>query len=107
MRTFFSHEDDFRFRDKFANLFGHVDSIHTWKSDVQQNQIRLEFFGLPDRFKSIARKVNNAQLWILLELLNNITPPSGKIVYNENADKRLIADSFLLYNSGPIDTNGW
>lgn len=94
-------EDDLRFRDKLANLALRFDSIHPWESNVQQNQIRFQFFGLANRFQSIGRKINDAQLWILLELLNNILSPSSKIVYNENPDESLIADSFLLCNSGP------
>ena len=48
-RRFLSQEDDFRFREKFANLSSGFDSVQTWESDVQQNQIRLQFLDLPQR----------------------------------------------------------
>jgi hypothetical protein len=34
-RRFLSQEDDFRFRDKVANLPGNFDSVQTWEADVQ------------------------------------------------------------------------
>jgi len=67
-------------------LPGDVDSVQAWKANIQQDQIRLQCFRFPDCFKSIGRKVNDAQAQIFLELLKNVVPPSGIIVHNEGPD---------------------
>src|SRR6266480_369566 len=43
-RRFLSQEDDFRFREKFANLSSGFDSVQTWESAVQQIQPWLPLF---------------------------------------------------------------
>jgi len=44
-RRFLSYEDYFGFRIKFAKLSSGLDPIHFRESDVQQNQVRFQFFG--------------------------------------------------------------
>jgi len=52
-RRFLSQEEDFRFQTTFANFSGGFDSVQTWESDVQQNQIRLQLHRLLNRFPSV------------------------------------------------------
>src|SRR6476646_9373637 len=44
-RTVFAHEEDFGFGGNFSDSPGNFNSIYCWKSDVEQNQIWLQFFG--------------------------------------------------------------
>ena len=44
---------------------------------------------------SIGRNDDNLQAGIFPELLKDMAPPIGKIVYHENTDKGFIADSLL------------
>jgi hypothetical protein len=52
-RRFLSQEDDFRVRDKFADLSSCFDSVQTWEANVQHNQIRSQFYRLLNRFQSV------------------------------------------------------
>lgn len=52
-RRFLSQEDDFRTRDKFADLSSCFDSVQAWEANVQHNQIRSQFYRLLNRFQSV------------------------------------------------------
>ncbi len=45
-----TQEDYFGFRNKMANLSSGVNSIQSGESDVEDDQIRFQFFASPDRF---------------------------------------------------------
>lgn len=61
-RRFLSQEEDFRFRTTFANFSSGFDSVQTGESDVQQNQIRLQFHRLLNRFPSVRDFADDLQV---------------------------------------------
>jgi hypothetical protein len=77
----------FGFGSNDVNLASRSNSIQPWKPDVQQNQVGLQLFRFPNRFKSVGRNADNLKVEIFTKLLKDILPPSGKIIYDENADK--------------------
>ncbi len=52
-RSLLSRKDYLGFRSNAADLSSGFDSVQRWESDVQENQIRLQFFRKPNRFWSV------------------------------------------------------
>ncbi len=58
-RRFLAQEDYSGRRDKFANLSSDLEAIQDWESDVQQNQIWLQFHRFLNRCQSVRHFTND------------------------------------------------
>jgi hypothetical protein len=62
------------------------DSVHVRKSNVQQNQVWLQFFRLLDSFQSIGDFANDLQVRPLLQRCGKELPKGFEILYDKNTD---------------------
>jgi hypothetical protein len=65
---------------------GDFDSIQLWETDVQHNQVRLQFFGLLKGFGSIRRLSDDWHSWPRLKQQPGLASPIFEIIDNENAN---------------------
>jgi hypothetical protein len=84
--TFLANEEYFRGGAERAYSPGGFDSIQLRKSDVQQNQVRLQFLCLLNRFESVRDLTYDLQSGLSLKYLRDKTPQRCEIVYHENPD---------------------
>ena len=77
-RGLLAHEEQSRAGGEPADLFRDLESIQLRQIDVEQNQIRLQFFGLPHGLQPI-RRLDDLEL-----------RPSLKRRTNETAERRMV-----------------
>jgi hypothetical protein len=70
--------------DSFSGFY----SIQLWKADVEQNQVRLQLFGLLNSFQAVRCFADNSPFRPLLQGGRDEFPKAFGIVYYENVDFR-------------------
>ena len=92
-----AQEKYFGFRSNSANSPGGFDPGDFRQSDIQQDQVRLQNFSLQHRFQTVRYNADNAIAAILTQLFDQESSPLRAIIHHENANKRIVADSPLLF----------
>ena len=83
---FLRHEDYLGFRCEFANLSSGFDSIQRWESDIEENQVRLQFFSFLNCFLPIGHFADDLQVWPFRQCLTNKLAERREILYHDKAD---------------------
>ena len=65
---------------------GGFDSIQSWETDVQQDQVRPEFFGLLNGFQSIRHFADDLPFWMYSKQQTDLASPVFVIICYENAN---------------------
>ncbi len=81
-------EKDSAGRSDGADAPGHFNAIELRKPDVQQDQVRLQFFSLADCFQSIRSFPDDLEFRIFPEERGNEVPPGLKVIDNKNSNRR-------------------
>jgi hypothetical protein len=79
-RGLLAHEEKSCVGDEPADLFSDLESMHLWQVDIEQNQIRLQLFGLLNGLQPI-RCLDGVEI-----------RPSSKRRTNEMAERRMVLD---------------
>jgi hypothetical protein len=64
-------------------LSSDLEAIQPGKADVQQDQIRSQFFCFPNSIQSIGRDADDMQIRLFLKMHANKGSPKFDIIYHE------------------------
>jgi hypothetical protein len=85
-RRLLAQERYFGVGGELAYLPSGFESIELWKTDVEHNQIRLQFFSFLNRFQTIWHFADHLYSWQFLKYRRDKTPKRFEIVCHESTD---------------------
>jgi hypothetical protein len=68
-------------------------TVEIWKPDVQQNQVRLQFFTLPDRIQAIGTFADNYHVQVVTEKCANSTAPCPRVIHDKSTNCRQLSEA--------------
>jgi hypothetical protein len=86
--TMYACEEDFDLRKQFPDGASSLNSAELRKTDVQKDQVWLQFLGFLDSLQSVRGLKDDLQFWFSLESGENEAIPRLVIVRYENSDPR-------------------